>query len=154
MHRSFVVNLRRAVEVRPRLNGTAVLVMADGTEVPIARRQVVRAAAAAGGVIGRTPRDELRETTEHGGLYLRRLVRSQLGLSLLAAIAFGGLVGSLPLALYLLPGLQDVEWLGLPLPMLIVVFPLFPVFIAFGFVYERRAQALEEAFRDLVEPPE
>jgi hypothetical protein len=105
-------------------------------------------------VIGRTPRDELRETTEHGGLYLRRLVRSQLALSLLAALAFGGLVGSLPLALYLLPGLQDVEWLGLPLPMLIVVFPLFPVFIAFGFVYERRAQALEEAFRDLVEPPE
>jgi DNA-binding LytR/AlgR family response regulator len=40
VHRSFVVNLRRAVEVRPRLNGTAVLVMADGTEVPIARRQV------------------------------------------------------------------------------------------------------------------
>jgi len=40
VHRSFVVNLRRAVEVRPRLNGTAVLVMADDTEVPIARRQV------------------------------------------------------------------------------------------------------------------
>ena len=40
VHRSFVVNLRRAVEIRPRLNGTAVLVMADGTEVPIARRQV------------------------------------------------------------------------------------------------------------------
>jgi DNA-binding LytR/AlgR family response regulator len=40
VHRSFVVNLRRAVEVRPRLNGTAVLVMGDGTEVPIARRQV------------------------------------------------------------------------------------------------------------------
>ena len=40
VHRGFVVNLRRAVEVRPRLNGTAVLVMADGGEVPIARRQV------------------------------------------------------------------------------------------------------------------
>jgi hypothetical protein len=105
-------------------------------------------------VIGRTPRDELRESTEHGGLYLRRLVRSQLGLSLLAGTAFGGLFGSLPLALYLLPGLHDVELLGLPLPMLIVVFPLFPVFIAFGYVYERRAQALEEDFRDLVEPPE
>jgi DNA-binding LytR/AlgR family response regulator len=38
VHRGFVVNLRRAVEVRPRLNGTAVLV--DGAEVPIARRQV------------------------------------------------------------------------------------------------------------------
>jgi two-component system, LytTR family, response regulator len=40
VHRGYLVNLRRAVEVRPRLNGTAVLVMADGTEVPIARRQV------------------------------------------------------------------------------------------------------------------
>jgi DNA-binding LytR/AlgR family response regulator len=40
VHRGFVVNLRRAVEVRPRVNGTAVLVMADGAEVPIARRQV------------------------------------------------------------------------------------------------------------------
>jgi DNA-binding LytR/AlgR family response regulator len=40
VHRGFVVNLRRAVEVRPRPNGTAVLVMADGAEVPIARRQV------------------------------------------------------------------------------------------------------------------
>lgn len=40
VHRGFVVNLRRAVEVRPQLNGTAVVVMADGTTVPIARRQV------------------------------------------------------------------------------------------------------------------
>lgn len=40
VHRGFVVNLRRAVEVRPRLNGTAVVVMSDGAEVPIARRQV------------------------------------------------------------------------------------------------------------------
>ena len=114
----------------------------------------VGAAAAAGGVIGRTPRDELRETTEHGGLYLRRLMRSQLSLSLLAVTAFGGLMGSLPLALYLLPGLQDIQVLGLPLPMLIVMVPLFPIFLAFGWVYERRAQALEEDFRDLVEPPE
>jgi two-component system, LytTR family, response regulator LytT len=40
VHRGFVVNLRHAVEVRPRLNGTAVLEMAGGGEVPIARRQV------------------------------------------------------------------------------------------------------------------
>lgn len=40
VHRGFVVNLRRAVEVRPQLNGTAVVVMGDGTTVPIARRQV------------------------------------------------------------------------------------------------------------------
>jgi len=39
VHRGFVVNLRRAVELRPQLNGTGVLVMGDGTEIPIARRQ-------------------------------------------------------------------------------------------------------------------
>jgi two-component system, LytTR family, response regulator LytT len=40
VHRGFVVNLRRVVELQPRLNGTAVLVMTCGTEVPIARRHV------------------------------------------------------------------------------------------------------------------
>jgi DNA-binding LytR/AlgR family response regulator len=40
VHRGYVVNLRRAVEVRPLLNGTAVVVFANGSEVPIARRQV------------------------------------------------------------------------------------------------------------------
>src|SRR4029077_19579497 len=37
VHRRYVVNLRRAVEVRPQLNGTAALVLADGSEVPVAR---------------------------------------------------------------------------------------------------------------------
>ena len=102
----------------------------------------------------RTPRDELADATAHGGLYLRRLIRSQLGLSVLALVAFGGFLGSLPLALYLLPGLQDVDVLGVPLPLLLIVLPPFPVFVAFGWRYARRAQALEQAFRELVEPRE
>jgi len=40
VHRAYVINLRRAVEVRPQLNGTAIVVMRDGAELPIARRQV------------------------------------------------------------------------------------------------------------------
>jgi DNA-binding LytR/AlgR family response regulator len=40
VHRGYVANLRRAVEVRPRLNGTAVLSFEDGIEVPVARRKV------------------------------------------------------------------------------------------------------------------
>jgi two-component system, LytTR family, response regulator len=40
VHRGFVANLRRAVELRPALNGTASIVFADGAEVPVARRQV------------------------------------------------------------------------------------------------------------------
>ena len=100
----------------------------------------------------RSPRDELADATAHGGLYLRRLIRSQLSLSVVALVAFGGIVGALPLALLLLPGLQDVHVLGVPLPILIVAWPPFPLFIAIAVIYERRAQALEESFRDLVEP--
>lgn len=40
VHRAFLVNLRRAEEIRPRLNGTAVMVFPNGAEVPVARRQV------------------------------------------------------------------------------------------------------------------
>ncbi|MTD44949.1 response regulator [Conexibacter sp. W3-3-2] len=40
VHRAYLVNLRRAVELQPQLNGTAVLRLADGSEVPISRRQV------------------------------------------------------------------------------------------------------------------
>jgi hypothetical protein len=103
--------------------------------------------------VRRTPRDELAEATAHGGLYLRRLIRAQLGLSTVALITFGGIIGALPLALLLLPGLQDVFVLGIPLSIVIIAWPPFPFFIAIAVVYVRRASLLEESFRDLVEPP-
>ncbi len=40
VHRQYVANLRRAVEVRPQLGGTAELAFPDGQTVPVARRQV------------------------------------------------------------------------------------------------------------------
>jgi len=40
VHRRFLVNLKQAAEVRPQLNGTAQLILADGAELPIARREV------------------------------------------------------------------------------------------------------------------
>jgi DNA-binding LytR/AlgR family response regulator len=40
IHRSFIANLRRAIEVRPHVNGTATLVLSGGVELPIARRKV------------------------------------------------------------------------------------------------------------------
>jgi two-component system, LytTR family, response regulator LytT len=40
VHRGYVANLRRAVEVRPMLNGTAMLAFPDGREIPVARRKV------------------------------------------------------------------------------------------------------------------
>ena len=40
VHRAYLVNLRRAVEMRPDLGGTAILLLSDGSEIPVARRQV------------------------------------------------------------------------------------------------------------------
>lgn len=98
----------------------------------------------------RSPREELAERTEHGEVYLRRLIRAQLNLSFLALAAFGGLVGSLPLLFLLVPSLQDIELIGVPLPLLVLAVPLFPLIVVIGMLYQRRADAIDDAFRDVV----
>jgi putative solute:sodium symporter small subunit len=99
----------------------------------------------------RPPREELAEATAHGEVYLRRLRRAQLALSLQALVAFGAVFGVLPLALFLLPHLQRVQLLGVPITVWILVVPLLPLFLGIGWLYARRADALDQQFRDLVE---
>jgi putative solute:sodium symporter small subunit len=99
----------------------------------------------------RPPREELAEATAHGHVYLRGLQRAQLSLSLLALVAFGAIFGVLPIALYLLPRLDRVRLFHVPLSLWIVVVPMFPAFVAIGWLYARRADALDDAFRELVE---
>ena len=99
----------------------------------------------------RPPRDELAESTALGRVYLRRLRRAQLSLSLLALVAFGAMFGVLPLALYLLPGLQRIFILGIPLPLWLLIVPLLGLFVGLGWLYARRADALDDQFRELVE---
>jgi pilus assembly protein TadC len=98
----------------------------------------------------RTPREELAERTAHGEVYLRRLIKAQLTLSFLGLAAFGGFVGSLPLLFLVLPGLQDVDVFGVPLPVVVLGVPLFPFITAIGLLYQRRADAIDDAFRDAV----
>ncbi len=99
----------------------------------------------------RPPREELAEATAHGQVYLRRLQRAQLGLSVLALIAFGALFGVLPLVLYLLPQIGRTHVFGIPLSLWILAVPMLPVFFVIGWLYARRADALDESFRDLVQ---
>jgi DNA-binding LytR/AlgR family response regulator len=40
VHRSYVANLHRAVEIRPEIGGAVTIVFADGSRIPVARRQV------------------------------------------------------------------------------------------------------------------
>ena len=103
--------------------------------------------------MSRLPTEELNEATAHAAVYLRRLRHEQLRLALLSLVAFGGAIGALPLILYLLPSLQDVHVLGVPLPIWLVVVPPFPLFFFIGWLEQRRADGLDEAFRDLVEEP-
>ncbi len=99
----------------------------------------------------RSPRQELADSTAHGEVYLRRLRRAQLQLSLLALVAFGAVFGVMPVALYLLPQLHGAHLLGVPVAVWILIVPMPPVFIAIGWLYARRADALDAAFRELVE---
>jgi Transmembrane protein 43 len=99
----------------------------------------------------RSPRQELAESTEHGEVYLRLLRRAQLQLSLLALVAFGAVFGVLPVALDLLPALRHSTVIGVPVAIWIVILPLSPLFIAIGWLYARRADALDAAFRELVD---
>ena len=99
----------------------------------------------------RSPRQELADSTEHGEVYMRRLRQAQLQLSLLGLVAFGAVFGILPLALYLLPRLHHTHLLGIPLTIWIMLVPLSPLFLAIGWLYARRADALDAAFRDLVQ---
>ncbi len=99
----------------------------------------------------RPPREELAEATAHGHVYLRGLQRTQLTLSLLALVAFGAVFGVLPIALYLLPAFVRVRLLGVPLGLWIVVVPMLPGFFVIGWIYARRADAIDDSFRELVE---
>jgi hypothetical protein len=107
-------------------------------------------ASVADAVAAHTPRDELAETTAHGEVYLRRLRQAQLSLSVTALIAFGALFGVLPIALYLLHGLRHVRLFGVPISDWLLIVPLYPVIVGIGFLYARRADALDESFRELV----
>lgn len=95
-------------------------------------------------------RRELGEATSHGQLYLDRLRVAHLTLSGVALLAFGGLVGALPLVALAWPGIGSRTFQGIPLGVLLLLAP-YPVFVAIGAVYTRRADGLDETFAALVD---
>jgi uncharacterized membrane protein len=101
-----------------------------------------------------TPREEVRQDTAHGGLYLRRLRRAQLAISLLALVVFAGLLGSLPLVILLVERLRDIEVFGVPAAVGLVVVPPYVLLVALGWLYERRANGLDADFRELLDDDE
>ena len=94
-------------------------------------------------------RRELDEATPHAQLYLDRLRSAHLALSGVTVLAFGGLVGALPLVALALPSLEEHTILGVPLAVLLMLAP-YPVFVLIAWIYVRRADDLDETFAALV----
>ena len=117
-----------------------------------------------------TAREEVRQDTAHGGLYLRRLRRAQLSVSLLALVdptiplapvkrfaeppELFPVLGALPLVILLVERLRDIEVFGVPAAVGLVVVPPYVLLVALGWLYERRANGLDSAFRELLDDDE
>lgn len=93
---------------------------------------------------------EIDDQTQLGEVYVRSLVRSQLRLAL-------GVTGTLVLTLGLLPLLfagsvtaRRTAVLGVPLPWWLLGVVVYPFLVLLAWLYVRRAERNERAFRELV----
>jgi hypothetical protein len=97
---------------------------------------------------GRT--SDIDAGTRLGGVYMRSLLREQLRLALGVLTVLMLTIGLLPFAFYLAPGLSDVHLLGMPLGWLLLGVVVYPVLVALGWVYVRRAERNERDFAEIL----
>lgn len=95
---------------------------------------------------------EIDAQTRLGDVYVRSLMRTQLRLALGIVVLLGVTVGALPLVFLLLPGLVEVQVLGVPLPWILLGLAVYPVLIGLGVLFTRRAERNEQRFAELVDP--
>ncbi len=94
---------------------------------------------------------DVHEQTALGDVYLRSLLREQLGLALAVLVALGATLGALPLAFHLWPGLAEADLVGVPLAWLLLGVVVYPFLLLLGWRYVRRVERNEQDFADLVE---
>ena len=90
----------------------------------------------------RTPLARTREVdaeTPLGAVYLGSLLREQLWLAVRTLVALGLGLGLVPVLFLLVPGLTDVQVLGLPLAWLVLGVLAYPFLVLLGWRYLRRA---------------
>ncbi|MFJ9313729.1 hypothetical protein ACIRN4_06005 [Pimelobacter simplex] len=93
---------------------------------------------------------DVHEQTALGDVYLRSLLREQLGLAVRVLGLLAATLGIVPLAFHLAPGLADAQPLGIPLPWLLLGVLAHPLLLLLAWRYVRRAERNERAFADLV----
>lgn len=100
-----------------------------------------------------TPRNgspERDRGSELEDVYLRELIRLQLLVSAAGLAAFAGVVGALPLALLVAPHLIGFQVARIPLWLFLLGPPPFVLFLVIGWLYRRRADALDAEYVELL----
>jgi hypothetical protein len=93
---------------------------------------------------------DVHEQTALGDVYLRSLLREQLGLALAVLAVLGLVLGSLPLVFHLWPGLADIDVAGLPVAWIGLGVVVYPFLLLLGWRYVRSVERNEHDFADLV----
>jgi hypothetical protein len=121
------------------------------TTGPPPARQVVRATPRQPS--DRTPspaREDLYQPDAYGRELLSSLMRAQAGVSLAILLPAISLLALYPLLAVLLPWLDTVTVLGLPLALVILGGGIYPPLVLLGYWYVRRAERLEQRFVELL----
>ncbi len=94
---------------------------------------------------------DLDEQTTVGEVYLRSLVRTQLGLALTVCLGVLVVVAGLPLLFDLWPATRSARVFGLGVPWLALGVLAYPALVLGGWAYVRAAERNERRFAALVE---
>jgi hypothetical protein len=97
---------------------------------------------------------EIDEQTRLGEVYITSLMRSQLRLALGVLLVLASTLGLLPLLFRAVPGVSDVQVLGVPLPWMLLTVVAFGEIIALGWFYVRWSERNEDTFSDLLDGDE
>jgi hypothetical protein len=97
---------------------------------------------------------DVHEQTALGDVYLRSLLRAQIGLAVRLLLLLTVTLGVLPLAFHLWPSLSDVRLVGIPLPWLLLGVLVHPFLLLLAWRYVRSAERNEQVFADLVSDPD
>ncbi len=94
---------------------------------------------------------EIDAQTHLGEVYMSSLLRAQGRLAAQVLLTVLVLVGGLPLALELVPGMGEVMVLGMPLSWVLLGFGVYPFLFGLAAFYVRAAERNERDFTDVVE---
>ncbi|PFG48183.1 hypothetical protein ATK36_3258 [Amycolatopsis sulphurea] len=96
-------------------------------------------------------RIELEEQTSWGKRLVGDLVKAQLRTSVLLAVLVVGVLGTLPVLFFLLPGFARFTVIGIPVPWIVLGLLPFPFLFTVGLWYNRLAEGHERDFVDMIE---